>query len=194
MVFFFFFCKFIFFCKYCGFFCMQLLRFQWCVYTRLYCVLLLLCRAAVCVYVLYGYQCVSGVGGSKDSALCMCVSACLFGLMVMCVCVCVWVVGAVSLGCYRYQPLAAVRQLHTGCQIIPVLYANVLLSVWFQEECTGLLNRGAQPAKPWLQQLREQLLFSSLSLSHTLSRSFIPSSLIWESILSLFLTLWLLYV
>lgn len=61
-------------------------------------------------------------------------------------CVCVRVVGAVSLGCY--QPCAAVRRLHAGCQIIPVLYANVPLSARFQEECTGLLNRGAQPAKP----------------------------------------------
>ncbi len=136
-----------------------------CVYTLVLCAVIAMQSRRVCICSVRLSVCVSGVGVSKDSVLCMCVSACLFGLTV--VCVCVWVVGAVSLGCY--QPRAAVRQLSAGCQIIPVLYANVLLSAWFQEECTGLLNRGAQPAKPWLQQLREQLLFSSLSLTLTLS-------------------------
>lgn len=113
-----------------------------CVYTLVLCAVIAMQSRLVCMCSVRLSVCVSGVGVSKDSVLCICVSACLFGLMV----VCVRVVGAVSLGCY--QLCAAVRQLRAGCQIIPVLYANVPLSAWFQEECTGLLNRGAQPAKP----------------------------------------------
>lgn len=50
-------------------------------------------------------------------------------------------VGAVSLCCYQLS--AAVRQLSTGCQIIPSLYANSLLSAALQEECSELSNRGS---------------------------------------------------
>lgn len=45
--------------------------------------------------------CVSGVGASKDSVLCICVSVCLFGLMVVCVCKSGWccVTGLLSAVC-----------------------------------------------------------------------------------------------
>lgn len=42
-------------------------------------------RVCVCVCSVRLSVCVSGVGVSKDSALCICVSVCLFGLMVVCV-------------------------------------------------------------------------------------------------------------
>ncbi len=64
-----------------------------CVYTLVLCAVIAMQSRRVCICSIWLSVCVSGVGGSKDSALCMCVSACLFGLMVsVCVCVCEWLV------------------------------------------------------------------------------------------------------